>query len=217
MKTAKLVLSLALSLSSLTAQAAFEENARRYMGAQEVTESLKILFPVGPGCNEVNDSNLALLGVNSPVTGNPIAPSPTQSTVQWITGCIASSHFKLTNPTTYSDGKEKLQALIGADVYKALDAPIRNFTPQAHFSNIEMRLNSQWNQIDVAVQTQLIANTVSAILGSDEVINDFGLIDPNVLRAKLAEYANANPEIKVERVILFINMNLAVRDEFLSY
>lgn len=214
MRTQKLILSLVLFFGSVQAKAAFEENARRYMGAQEIIQSLSVFFRLQDNCKIIQEKDRALLGLNSPNTGNPLAPAPTQSTVQWIASCIQKAHAYFRVTGQYPDAGEKLKTLIGSEVYAELDKQIVSYQGYKH---IDLRLGTKWSSISAEIQNKLVANMVFALLGSDDVINDFGLIDPNVLRAKLAEHGQKNPEIQIHEMILFISVNLAVRDEFLSY
>src|SRR5207253_2872796 len=90
-------------LVSSTASASFEENARRYLSGQEILWSLSVYFDFTKNvdssdlCSHIRQQNSSYAGSNSPATGEPISPAPSQSTVLWITGCIedylADSNF----------------------------------------------------------------------------------------------------------------------------
>jgi hypothetical protein len=212
----KFALLLVLSLGAMNTKAAFEENARRYLTAQEVIQTLQVYFDLFPECLSVTNVNSSLLGLNSPVTGNPIAPSPTQSTVQWVATCVSSATSKFSS-LTFPAAHEKLKILVGPEVITALKEPVPGLPQFGEDHVFSYRISRPWTELPADLRKKLVANMVLVMLGSDNVINDFGLIDPNLLRAKLEAYANDKPSITVIDMIKFISVNLSVRDEFLSY
>jgi hypothetical protein len=216
MRMQKIALTLVLSLGAFQAKAAFEENARRYLTAHEVIQTLQVYFELTPECKIVNNVNSSLLGLNSPVTGNPIAPSPTQSTVQWVATCVSSATAQFAIPIAYPVAYEKFKILVGPDVTDALAAPIPGIK-QSKEEGTSYSLTKKWASLPADLRAKTVANMVLVMLGSDDVINDFGLIAPDLLRAKLESYANNKPDLSVLEIIKFISVNLSVRDEFLSY
>ncbi|MNL02395.1 hypothetical protein D3C87_1229020 [compost metagenome] len=209
----KLILAGILGLGSLQANASFDENARRYLSAQEIIQAMQVHFDVVDDCAKVNEVNAPLLGVNSAVTGSAIAPAPTQSTVQFVAGCVSKALDRITSKPQYPQAFAKLKILLGEELVSELS---KNLTPFLD-DNLALRLAYPWENLSTETREKIIARIVFVMLGSDDLINDFGLIDPTVLRAKLAAWAQGKPQLKTQDVIKFISVNLAVRDEFLSY
>lgn len=217
MKMQKFALTLLLTLGALKAQAAFEENARRYLSAQEIIQTLQVVFDLMPDCLQVTATNSSMLGVNSPTTGNPIAPSPTQSTVQWVAVCVSNATSRFMLPAQFPLAYEKLKVLIGPEAIAALKTPVPGLPNYDADQVFSYRILSRWTDLPATVRSKMVANMVLVVLGSDEVINDFGLIDPNLMRSKIEGYASDKPDLTVIEMIKFISVNLSVRDEFLSY
>jgi hypothetical protein len=199
------------------ALASFEENARRYLSAQEIVDSLDMFFSVHSysGCNYVDTFNASLLGVNSALSGNPISAAPNQSTVQWISGCIAKASTDIT--TGMNDTPEQLKLLAGPEVYAYLISQSVQGEIYSDRSNSIRHFDSKWNSWPAEIQAKLISNMVFVMLGSDDVIRDFGLIEPDALRAKLAAWPQSKPDLTARQMFTFLSVNLALRDEFLSY
>jgi hypothetical protein len=201
--------------ASLQAQASFDENARRYLSAQEIIQAMQVHFDVVDDCVKVNDANSPMLGVNSAVTGNAIAPAPTQATVQFIAGCVSKAVDRAKYTSQYPVAFAKLKTMLGEELVSELS---KNF-PTFHTldDNMYLRLNMPWENLNAETREKIISRIVFVMLGSDEVINDFGLIEPAVLRARLGAWAQGKPTLTTADMIKFISVNLAVRDEFLSY
>ena len=164
----------------------------------------------------MEQANASLLGLNSTVTGSPVAPAPTQATVQWISSCVSKSveNFKFAGPT---NSVEKLKTLVGPDVYAFLISKFPMVIVSDDATTIYLHLEQKWSEWPVDVRDKMIESTVSVLLGSDEVIADFGIIEGPALRAKLKEWINRNADKKAIDILRFLSVNLAVRDEFLSY
>jgi hypothetical protein len=202
-----IALSFGFLFSGFSAHASFDENARRYLSAQELIQALAMFFPIqsdfsGENCKTVNIKNSASLGLSSPVTGNPIAPGPTQATVQWITTCVSGSMNGFRDIKTQA----QLSNLIGPEAY-------------AHLSrmNYLVGLGEMWSSWPLDLREKAVAHALNTVVGSDDVIRDFGLVDPDLLRAKLNAWPNQRPQLTVFEVLKFLSVNLALRDEFLSY
>lgn len=212
----KLVLAGMLCLGSWQAQASFDENARRYLSAQEIIQAMQVHFDVTDDCAKVNATNSSMLGVNSALTGNAIAPAPTQSTVQFIAGCVSKAVERSKFGGQYPLALQKLKNMLGEELVNELS---QNHTPVtlSMNDNLYFRLTAPWENLSVETREKIVTRIVFVMLGSDEVINDFGLVDPTTLRTKLGAWAQGNPNLRTADMIKFISVNLAVRDEFLSY
>lgn len=216
MKLASFALSAVVILSALSAQASFEENARRYLSAQELTESLLQYFPQNSNeCKEVGSTNSSMLGVSSAISGNPIAPSPTQSTVQWIVGCVSKSLEYI----QYETSKHSyIKTLIGAEANTWAEKTAISSTARWEPKQIyAYNLSRPWKEWPADIRSKVISNIVFVLLGSDEVIQDYGLISPDVLRTKLTTWAENNSDKTFMNIVKGFSINLALRDEFLSY
>jgi len=202
MKTMRgFILSLVL-LSTSLAPASFEENAHRYLSGQEILWSLSLFFDFHQNttnkemCTQLQVLNLTLLGANSATTGEPISPTPTQGTVLWITGCI-ENYFA--SPTFSTNDLVRTKNLLGKNFPVAM-------------------LRWPWAHLSIDVQKELIRHMVSAFLGSDDVIIDFGFIqNPEDFRELLFQAAKARTNAPVLEIVTLLALNLSVRDEFLSY
>lgn len=213
----KLILAGLLCLGSVQAKASFDENARRYLSAQEIIQAMQVHFDVVDDCAKVNDSNAPLLGVNSAVTGSAIAPAPTQSTVQFVAGCVSKAVERAKSETQYPQAFAKLKTMLGDELTTELGKNLPGITSWTMERSLLFRLAKNWDALELETRDQIIARVVFVMLGSDELISDFGLIEPAILRAKLAAWAQGKPQLTTIDMIKFISVNLAVRDEFLSY
>jgi hypothetical protein len=201
-------------LATSTSRASFEENARRYLSAQEILWSLSIFFDFstmsngGNGndniCAQIDRQNAPVAGVNSPKTGEPISPVPSQGTVAWIAGCVTKY---LSTPDSLARDTVRLKNLVGEDTYRQLSS-----------RSITMALQIPWQNWGPSEKKVLIKYMVAAFLGNDEVIADFGFIkDTDTFREKLLQAADTRTGATVLQIISFLSVNLALRDEFLSY
>ena len=205
------------TLAALQSRASFDENSRRYMTGNEIIQSLNVYFDfryADDNCKEINDNNSALLGLNSPASGSPISSAPTQATVQWIAKCVSTAMMSFITGSTPEESRQKLSDLIGSDVYSFLKKRKDYYD---HESNVLYNLNNPWANLPEDIQDKIISNMVDTLLGGDETIADFGIIEPNQLRAKLKQWPQKNLQITVFQMMQFIAVNLAVSDEFLSY
>jgi hypothetical protein len=204
-----------LCLGSLQAKASFDENARRYLSAQEIIQAMQVHFDVVDECAKVNDANAPLLGVNSAVTGSAIAPAPTQSTVQFVAGCVSKAVERAKYVTSYPVAFSKLKNMLGEELVAELSQ--KRLVTLSPDENFYFGLTVPWYTRSAEIREKFITRIVFVMLGSDDVINDFGLIDPAVLRTKLGAWADGKTSLTTADMIKFISVNLAVRDEFLSY
>lgn len=188
------------------AKASFEENAHRYMSGQDIIWSLSMFFDFTQNignkelCTQLQSLNQTLAGGNSPVTGEPISPTPTQGTVLWITGCVESyfSVFRVLGTDSI-----RTKHLVGEEFYKSIT---------------DFSLPQPWATVPENLQRTLIRHMVSAFLGSDDVIKDFGFIqNPDDFREQLYLAAQSRSGASTLEIVTLLAMNLSVRDEFLSY
>lgn len=205
MRTLSKILLLASFAFAPFAKASFEENAHRYMSGQDILWSLSMFFDftnnkVRSICTELQSLNETLAGGNSPVTGEPISPTPTQGTVLWITGCVDDY---LSDELVLVIDKVRTKRLLGEEFFNSVT---------------DFRLLQPWADVPEKLQRALIRHMVSAFLGSDDVIKDFGFIqNPDDFRELLFQAANARAEASTREIVLMLATNLSVRDEFLSY
>lgn len=196
MKRISLVFILFWSSLSL---ASFEENSRRYLSVLEVKNTLGFYLPSVTNCNFEQGGGSAL-GMNSPLTGTPVSPSPTQATINWIVSCASSGLQYLPS----AQGESSFYLLVGPEA-KAI------FQKEGHTP----ALFRKWSTLEKSLQKSIIRNMTELLLGSDHVINDFDLIAPDVLRERLFQGASKSSTVQDALSLIFIN--LALRDEFLSY
>ena len=191
------------------ARASFEENARRYLSAQELIQTLSLFFNVTYSgmpttCTGINEGNSSVTGVNSPKSGEPVAPVPGQGTVVWMVGCIAQS----LTPELIVQNPQTLGHLIGENLLHEFQAG----------EGLPKALQTPWTMLGEDKKNLLIANMTSALLGSDVIISDFGFIlNPDAFRLNLRKLCDARANASILDNILFLSVNLAIRDEFLSY
>lgn len=202
-------------LWSPNSHASFEENSRRYLSGHEIIQTLNQFFDLSYQCQAIDDRNFALLGLSFPITGNPISPSPTQATIQWLTKCVSESVLTFQFPPTETS-LNKLKTLLGPEVSALFTKSAYNGITDER-TNLSLHLSKKWMELSPEVQNKLIASMVSSLLGSDDVIRDFDIIEPGVLREKLRLWPQNIPSLTVIQMIQFIAVNLTVRDEFLSY
>jgi hypothetical protein len=124
--------------------------------------------------------------------------------VQWISTCIQSSFTSIAGWP-----RPIFTNLVGEDILKILNADP---------SGLYGALTKAWASWPVEQKKVLIKYMVSAFLGPDDVIRDFGFIkDPEAFRALLLQAADKQKDADLTKVLLFLSVNLALRDEFLSY
>lgn len=182
-------------LFSQVAFASFEETSRRYLTNHELVLAMNSIVPINTCSTHSLDKEKTALGVDAPLTGTPISPTPNQSTVALITKCIGEGFAGI------SFRSYPIQRLIG----------------QESFDILNNQSLSHWNRVPAEIQKKIIANMVFVILGSDETIKDFDIIEPDVLREKLFQATQPLGELSNIEIIKKISINLALRDEFLSY
>ena len=214
MKNSLFLILIALAFS-IKSNASFEETSRRYLTGHEIILSLQTILPLPQHCLDINTNNRSLLGVNSPLTGNPISPAPTQATIQWILKCVGSSMATLSYPYE-KNYQEQLKILVGEKLYQFLITP-PPYTAGSDEQMIAFKIQKKWSELSPDIQQATVRHVVQVFLGNDDMIRDFGLIDPEVLRLKLLQWPQKVPDAKILDIIKFLTVNLAVRDEFLSY
>lgn len=194
----QIILTLAPIFLGQFTMASYEETSRRYLTNHEIVQALESIVPLKGTCSTDNLAKEgSSLGANTALTGQPISPTPGQSTVALITRCLDESMRSLSwrDPIVVK--------LIGNENVEALENTKNAF-------NI-------WSKYSEQTQKNIIATMVYNILGSDETIKDFDIIEPEVLRNKIFVALNRQPHILVSDVVTFITVNLVLRDEFLSY
>ncbi len=219
-----LFLSLFITFSlTQKSEASFEENTHRYLTSFEVFDSLAQMLPdIGNGVcgknktiTQVQAVNvLAALGENATLNGSPISQGPSQGTISWISACI-SAVLNSAQITYYE--KEDFE-IVFADpliMEKLREFHALSSSKTAKFNGIFLL---PWNSFPDALKKDLIRYFVYSYLGSDAVILDFGMIqDPEKFREKLKQILNEHGDQSAIDVIQKLTINLALRDEFLSY
>ncbi|MFN8790074.1 MAG: hypothetical protein ACK5Y2_01310 [Bdellovibrionales bacterium] len=216
----KWVLGVLLAISSLRAYAAFDENGRRYLSDIDVLWSLQSLF----GYEGLNLCSIQIemqliqrgrdtsLGQNNLVSGQPASSGPTQSTIATITTCLATLWNEIGT-------RRPLVELSAVDLF--VTGLTEEEYRQVLNSNPSLRSirNVFWSSLGQDLQGLIVARHIYRILGSDARIQDYGIVDPNILRTQLQNYfagsKYANQSVKdVSREIFQF---LILRDEFLSF
>lgn len=202
-----------LSLASQS-RAAFEENGRRYLSGPEVLWSLQTLFGYQGKSRCLLDSEATLLdlGASHPVSGQPSSPTPSQAAIDRIASCLKT-----------------LMDTIGQQEPLRSQGQINSFL--TGLSKDEMtrhQLNSEsaslqatpWKALPSSVQKAIIEKQVQRVLGSDDRIKDYNLIqNPEDLRQHLFHYLNQNSQDgkNLRQTLYTLLLGLVLRDEFLSY
>lgn len=192
----KILLSLVSILMAQSALASYEETSRRYLTNHEIIQALETIIPLAACSKESLAKEGSSLGENTPLTGQPVSPTPGQSTVALITRCLSGS-FKFlswSNPAIVN--------LVGKEIHETMNR--ENYA-------------GYWEKYSEQTQKQVIASMVYNILGSDETIKDFDIVEPEALKAKIFEALKKQPNITNMEVVTFVTINLVLRDEFLSY
>lgn len=197
-----------LMFFSLTSKAAFEENARRYSSGQEIVNSLDMYVPMPPNCLQIPDDARSSLGLNSPLSGNPISPAPNQATIQWLSQCIATG----VNFYVNAGGAEKLRNVLGPELFAKMFGEV-----PANSAVDTMKLVVPWSSLEKKIREEIVAQFVFSFLGSNETILDYGLTTSEKLRAQLLAALEKRNSLVVLNAFQFLILNLALRDEFLSY
>lgn len=215
MKNSLLLFLIAFTFSTKS-NASFEETSRRYLTGHEIIQSLQAILPLPQNCLDININNQSPLGVNSPLTGSPISPAPTQATIQWILKCVGSSmaNFGYPHEKIY---QEQLKILVGEKLYQFLITPPPYMGSSDEKLMIAFNIQKKWSELSPDIQQAAVRHVVQVFLGNDDMIRDFGLSDPEDLRLKLLQWPQKVPDAKILEIIKFLSVNLAVRDEFLSY
>lgn len=226
MKKAAFALSLIYLLHGTSSFASFDENERRYMTGEEIVWTVDQFFQFNSTdgtCNGIDSANYATpnaskLGLSSPVTGQPVSASPTQATVQWITGCVSKA-LNTNNIYYICNDMERLKHLIGEASLKNIFQPTAALSGNSPVYICTGALSVNWSTLTDAQKQTLVHDVVLNMLGPDSVIVDFGFIkNPDDFRKKLLDALNAKPATTtILDAIRFLAVNLSVRDEFLSY
>lgn len=78
--------------------------------------------------------------------------------------------------------------------------------------------SSQWRSLSMDSKLELLKKLMTSILGPDELVEDFGLIQsPDKFRMQIVENADSAMGLADEGILKSIILTLILRDEFLSY
>ena len=189
-------------IGASTVRASFEENSRRYLSGPELIDAMATV--IGPSiaqeCNSVTKATASLLGVNQARNGEPVAGTPTQALVIWVSKCVqaqakSNSSLLISNSVGMRFRAEK-PAVFATPFYESI----------------------LWNAWSTEVKKTFIRSMVENILGPDEVILDYGFIDNvDAFRAQLLANITETPSTTILEVATQLVTNLILRDEFLSY
>lgn len=197
-------------LVPIVAQSAFEENGRRYLSSVDIFAAIQFVFGyTGPNkCQQdvfYGRDPLTGLGQNNVVTGEPVSPAPSQGTVQMISTCLDRMWEVL---------REKYPA---RDQLEAFVLAVPPEQASSILNNTESYL-IRWNSLSLEVRQLIVRNHVFNILGSDERILDYGLIqEPEQFRAMLVKRLSRDPNLTVRDAVVLLVRTLILRDEFLSF
>lgn len=195
------------------AKASFFQGQLRYISGHEFSQrisDLGIKLINGSNCldmNFQNKINFQNLGANPPSLGKPLFASPTAGTVQVLSECVVK------NMSLYSYSEEELGSFISNEFQKAVHL--------AHpfFQTKKNQLMIKWSQVPSQEKYFLVAGLVEKILGTDPVIEDYGLIQSaeSFRHEILNQLELLGSDLSLENVIQKIVVTLILRDEFLSY
>lgn len=223
MKKIILIFQVLLFFHGSKALASFDENQRRYMTGEEIIWSLQQFLPTSgqPNCTGIDNpitnsaaDGASKLGLDSPITGEPVSASPNQATVEWITSCVQQA---MTDKNGLCADQKQLLHLLGPAGFDRITVSASG----DHLSPVyycQYNMDQLWSTWSLAEKQALIRGMVLNFLGPDSVIMDFGLIkNVDDFRKILLDKLDAKSDRTVASVITFLAMNLSIRDEFLSY
>jgi hypothetical protein len=197
------------------AEASFSQGQKRYISGHEFLQRITdigVKFQNYSNCLELsyrNVDNILSLGANLPSIGRPLFTSPTAGTVQVLSECvIANMSF---NSAIYT--ADDLNAFISDDFQRIVHAAF----PKMKLKKEQLYLN--WSVIPSQAKYFLVADLVEKIMGTDAVIEDYGLVESaESFRHEILNQLNLhNSNLNVEKILQKIVVTLVLRDEFLSY
>lgn len=213
--------------------ASFSELSLRYLPGHELRVKLAEIYEYQevlnqkyfqsskfPSCrydfsNDVRDA----VGENNPIVGMPISGQPGPAYLTFIQSCVRTFFIDLEPP---GQGPENKIVLPEATVNFYFSSDLRD----KYFRDFNLKKNSisflvlkaehlEWKSIPSEDQRAIVKRLIQIFLGSDEVINSYGI-------AQSAEQIAAKVEATLGSSTLLgalkeIVETLVVREEFLSY
>jgi hypothetical protein len=208
-----------LNLSVNFARAEFSQTTLRYISGYDFENKITSIFdsyfltlpplkpfypPSGPYgiCFQSADSAASQFGFNSAATGSPLMQAPNSATIQAVKMCIQS-----------------IMDVIGADpqglyLKKIIPEPVfQKLSTTGYSFLLASNVTNQFTDDEIKL---LISNLIEQILGTDEVILSYGLINSlDAYRSHLFSKVDKNK--KLDETILKLITALILRDEFLMY
>ena len=226
------LLPILICLMGSVSPAAFLQNQRRYMSGAQLAEALGEYFSDSNLCAIAKESDLLLYGANSPLTGQPVLSQPTQATVQAILKCVTNSMdnsyvFLIPKAQYSAGGTYNYSVMSFANQQRLLGPTLLGWILQHPFTQryktdiekVQYGLDSlSWQDLNAGLQMQILADWTEEILGTDEEIVEFGLIqDPQLFRQHLNQFLLQGGRQSLLTTCRILAQNLLTRDEFLSY
>ncbi len=200
-------------LLTTIASADFQQTSLRYQNGHEIRSKILSLFPTAfhkekdLGACAISDQTQAATGLIDAVTGHSIYSEPTSAFAKWYQACLQSS--SLQEFTNTGDHPLNLALHVGPGLEDYNKWVVTNPTrpvqilPTTYFS--DQILNS------------IIEYHMDRILGPDEVVVQYGYItNPVEFRNKLLSTLKNSNGFFLE-FLRNLEMNLMLRDEFISY
>lgn len=171
-----------LFLCSSTASASFDQNSRRYLSYYELINSLNSIFlAAGEAdqsgytfeCRKLENDNKLDLGYNNPATGEPQVAGPNAGYVRWLGNCV--SKYMMALRFQYIS-----KVTLLSEVAKQYFSIKYSETSILYYLDYE-----KFDDLSEQIQTDIIEHAFSIVFGSDEVFNEFGLMDAKVFKEKV--------------------------------
>lgn len=212
----KYLLLLFIGFVSMTAQAEFAPNNLRYISLYDFQNKLSPFFSEiwnRPTNNIASNcfSDPASFGFNFPATGAPMSSGPTNSTIRKLQTCVNRSLDEVgvvlySWETSYDQVKILLSHFFPAEM-------IQKSVNEKNFHEWAM---GSFSQLSENEKKAIIKNLVENMLGTDEVIASYGLInDMEKFNGYLA--TQILPTDRLLETIQKLMLVLILRDEFLTY
>lgn len=202
-----------LSFSAITAHAEFDMLSKRYITAYDFQNRLIGFFgDVFAKYSNLYKCNEAIpkFGFSQPASGQPLSHEPNADTIKTINQCLTSS-FETTGVYLRISTREQYIKVMSQFVPQAiLETKIA-----ANAYSISWH-ESRLSTLTKEEQDQMVALMVENFLGIDEVVLSYGVIkDMQAYRTYVQSKLKQDDTIL--EVITKLSIELALRDEFLTY
>lgn len=173
----------------------------RYMAPFDILRTLKEIYPnavanVNQNCKFIGDEIRGIVGDSSAATGSPIFHEPNAGFIRWYVACVKEYAERFQNLNTATAFGPHLMALVAKNPS----------LPYTEFSKIALE-----------DQLLIIEDHISRLIGPSEVIEDFGYFKNSRELAQHILDSLQDQNALTNKVLVDIDIAIAIRDEFLSY